>query len=903
MRSSSSMENCSSCGAGLAENSRFCSICGRPARPEDTATRTVAASSLTSSSSSRSSSDGRFLPGATLAGRYRIIALLGRGGMGEVYRADDLTLGQPVALKFLPAAVASNPSALDRFRNEVRTARRVSHPNVCRVYDLGEVDGHIFLSMEYVDGEDLGSLLRRIGRLPSDKALEIARKLCAGLAAAHEKGVLHRDLKPANVMLDGRGQAMLTDFGLAGLADQIEGAEVRNGTPAYMAPEQLSGKEVTVKSDLYSLGLVMYEILTGKRPFEADTLDGLERARRDSAISNPSTLVKDLDPRVERVIMRCLESDPQKRPASALAIAASLPGGDPLGEALAAGETPSPEMVAAAGEGTALAPRIAIALFAAILIGLIAQAMMSQRLSALERMRLDYSPEVLKQKARDLIQKLGYTERPADEASELGWDQAQTNYAESRGNARWDQILNGPPTLLRLVYRQSNYPLVAAEFHNSRLTPGIVTQGEASGDPSPIMSGMISVSLDMQGRLTRFSAVPPQIEKQTGSAAFDWNRLFEAAQLDLKNFQPAQPEWTFIGTSDQRAAWTGVWPDTDWPLRIEAASFHGKPTAFVLIGPWTTAPRMPPRDPPLRAQFPSMIPAGIALVLLCVGPWLAWRNVKAGRTDQKGAARLAHFIFWIEMTIWLLRAHFAASLGTFWNLYVALAASVFYALATWTLYVALEPYARRRWPQALISSTALLSGGYRDSVVGRDVLFGLALGVLWTVLDRVTDVIAQAHGLLPNFGNTAYLNGTRSMLGQLALLIPTGIENSLAFFLILFLLRVLLRKEWLAAAAFALIFSAQIYFRTSGPGAIYAGLELLIIFAVAAIVVMRFGLLALFVGLVIIDLVSGLQVPSNPSLWYFSDTLGVTLAMFGLAIWAFRVSMGGRRLLNPDLFG
>ena len=184
---------------------------------------------------SKTGDESRFLPGALLAARYRIVALLGRGGMGEVYRADDLTLSQQVALKFLPEAVAGNPDALARFRNEVRVARQVSHPNVCRMYDVGEVEGHVFLSMEYVDGEDLGSLLRRIGRLPADKALEIARRLCAGLAAAHEKGVLHRDLKPANVMLDGRGQVLLTDFGLAGLAGRIEGAEVRNGTPAYMA--------------------------------------------------------------------------------------------------------------------------------------------------------------------------------------------------------------------------------------------------------------------------------------------------------------------------------------------------------------------------------------------------------------------------------------------------------------------------------------------------------------------------------------------------------------------------------------------------------------------------------------------------------------------------------------------
>ena len=150
------------------------------------------------------------------------------------------------------------------------------------------MEGLYFLSMEYVDGEDLGSLLRRIGRLPTDKALEIARKLCAGLAAAHEKGVLHRDLKPANVMLDARGQVLLTDFGLAGLAGEIEGAEVRNGTPAYMAPEQLAGEEVTVKSDIYALGLVLYEIFTGKLPFESDTLAGLMRAQRESVPVSPS---------------------------------------------------------------------------------------------------------------------------------------------------------------------------------------------------------------------------------------------------------------------------------------------------------------------------------------------------------------------------------------------------------------------------------------------------------------------------------------------------------------------------------------------------------------------------------------------------------------------------------------
>src|SRR5207244_3430404 len=219
-----------------------------------------------------SEDEGRFLPGTLLGGRYRILTLLGRGGMGEVYRAMDLTLGQSVALKFLPEEAVSNQRLLERFHGEVRVARLVSHPNVCRVYDIGQIGGMPFISMEYVDGEDLASLLTRIGRLPADKAVEAARRLCSGLAAAHDRGVIHRDLKPQNIMMNKRGEVVIMDFGLAAIADHLTGAEVRNGTPAYMSPEQLKGETVTPKSDIYALGLVLYEIFTGKRPYDAESL-------------------------------------------------------------------------------------------------------------------------------------------------------------------------------------------------------------------------------------------------------------------------------------------------------------------------------------------------------------------------------------------------------------------------------------------------------------------------------------------------------------------------------------------------------------------------------------------------------------------------------------------------------
>src|SRR5437763_7697923 len=156
-------------------------------------------------------SNERFPPGALLASRYRIISRLGKGGMGEVFRADDILLGQAVALKFLPESAKGNINLLTRFYDEVRIARQITHANVCRVYDIGEVEGQPYLSMEYIDGEDLASLLRRIGRLPADKATEFARKMCAGLAAAHAQGVLHRDLKPANIMIDGRGELRIAD--------------------------------------------------------------------------------------------------------------------------------------------------------------------------------------------------------------------------------------------------------------------------------------------------------------------------------------------------------------------------------------------------------------------------------------------------------------------------------------------------------------------------------------------------------------------------------------------------------------------------------------------------------------------------------------------------------------------
>jgi len=405
---------CPSCASEVPEGTRFCGSCRNPIETPTSAPTETSLKSQPPATSHPSFDNARFIPGTVLAKRYRIISLLGRGGMGEVYRADDLKLGQPVALKFLPAAVEKDRTRLDRFLNEVKIARQVAHPNVCRVYDVGEVDGHHLISMEYVGGQDLASLLHQIGRLPEAKATQIARQLCAGLAAAHDQGILHRDLKPANVMIDGRGRVRITDFGLAVLAEAIKPEDVVVGTPAYMAPEQFAGKEVTNRSDLYSLGLVLYELYTGKRAFEGKTAAEIAKLREQSTPTSPSSHVEGLDPAVERVVLRCLENDSSQRPSSALAVAAGLPGGDPLAAALAAGETPSPEMVAAAGGQGTLRPAIATTLLVSGLAGLLLVAYLFGEFSLLGQSQLPKSPQVLADRAQEVTHEFGYEDPPED---------------------------------------------------------------------------------------------------------------------------------------------------------------------------------------------------------------------------------------------------------------------------------------------------------------------------------------------------------------------------------------------------------------------------------------------------------------------------------------------------------
>jgi hypothetical protein len=844
---------------------------------------------------------GRFTPGQIILERYRVVALSGRGGMGEVYRAEDLTLSQVVAIKFLPEALSQDAAALARFHSEVRTARQVSHPNVCRVFDIGEAEGSLFLTMEYVDGEDLASVVRRIGRLSPERATEIARQICAGLAAAHERGVIHRDLKPANVMLDGAGKIRITDFGLASIAASIKGAEARAGTPAYMSPEQLAGREVTTKSDIYSLGLILYEILTGKRVFEATTLPELMKLREQGAITNPSTLVRDLDPLIERVILRCLEIDPEKRPVSALQVAAALPGGDPLAAALAAGETPSPEMVAAAGETEGMKPLLALGLLGLTIVGLIVYLFIAESTRLSNKGVLENPPEVLVARAREILVRLGYGDTPEDSAYFFGIDTYEhVKYIEEHDKTpeRWNALATDRPSPVLFWYRQSPRQMRPEGFYASG-GAGRVT----SFDPPMDKVGMVSVVVDMRGRLVGFQAVPPQRDPPVSAAppapAPDWSPLFVAAGLDTASFHSAAPEWTPLAWGDARAAWTGSFAGYEnIPVRIEAASYRGKPIYFDLIYPWTEPDRSTPYLPALSQKIWTVTLCFFFFAVLIGGVLIARHNLLLGRVDGRGAFRLGSFIFVVFLAMWALRAHHIAALDEIDLFVIALGWGLLAAGLVTLLYLALEPYVRRKEPQTLISWSRLLSGKFRDPLVGHDLLVGSLYGVALVIMEVSDNLILPLLKKLPpvpNIGHTETLLGVRAAIGLLLAYVFFWIVYALGIFFVVFLLRLALRKDWLAGIAAVILFSIP---SLNDESPILSFLMAVLIWVSILLVLKRFGLLAMVTGLVVQNVLILFPVTTHFSRWYAAPGLTGLAFIAALAFYGFHTARAGQPIFS-----
>lgn len=839
---------------------------------------------------------GRFQPGERLGSRYRIVARLGKGGMGEVYRADDLELGQSVALKFLPERVVADESWLRRFRNEVRTARQVAHPNVCRIYDIGQEDGHVFLTMEYVEGEDLSGVLRRLGRPSPEKAIEIARQICLGLAAAHDAKILHRDLKPANIMIDDRGRVRITDFGLAGFLDELDGIEARAGTPAYMAPEQLADGAVSVRSDIYALGLVLHKLFTGERVFDTNDVKELKRRRSNASITKLSSQSEGIDQSVARVIERCLEEDPGQRPMSVYQVLAALPGGDPLAAALAAGDTPSPQMLAEAGETGGLNHSVAVALLVAFVgFALLSMWLVDQN-APVNQLPREKPPAVLRDRALTILHDFGYTKPPGDIAGWFAYDLAPAVHVARHIDRPdpWAPLKGADLPLLRFELRTSPDQMVRLSW-----SPQISWTRPPFEQP-----GMTRLTLDSRGNLLRFEAVPGEhtdgASASGGAASMsgaetDWTTMFDAAGLDVSGFTPIDPDFVPTVHCDHLSAWSGAWPGAPQiPLDVHAGLQNGRLVYMQLKAPWHVSGGQRGGFEPL--PLIAAVIVGLALLLMM-------RNLRTGRADRVGAFRLALFVFAITMARWLCTAHHVESMKEFDLLFRAFGVSCGLAVLTWAMYLALEPYARRYWAESLISWARMLSGRLRDPRVGRDLLIGATAGAALLCVPYAPwgsppdDFSPPVSAMI---GRVDILLGGRYLLGELSDIIISALPAACGLLLLLLVFRLVFRQTLLAAAAFALFYVALVtlmFGSLTVPGVVTG----LVMGAAFSFIVVRFGFLAVIAMIVAWDGIERFASALDFGQWYAGQLWIGPLFVFALALYGFWTSLAGRPLFKDSL--
>lgn len=889
----------------------------------------------------------RFPPGTMLASRYRIIARLGHGGMGEVYRADDLELGASVALKFLPMAVATDPLRLDRMRAEVRLARQVSHPNVCRVYDIvfGEVSlaGSVgsnadnagttsvssptrvgesrvaFLTMEYIDGENLQGLLGRIGLLPKEKAIDVSRQLCFALAAVHEQGIVHRDLKPANIMIDGRGRARLTDFGIADLGQSLAQGSGVAGTPAYMSPEQAAGEPPTKRSDIYSLGLVLYEIFTGHAAVEADTLADVRRVHSSGSMTSPSRFVDDLDPTVERAILRCLEASPADRPNSALALAAALPGGDPIQAALAAGETPSPEMVAESGRSAGLSLRTATICLAACLLCAVAVMALQDRTALHRIVSMPNSSEVMISKSREILKSLGFSGEPKNWAGGwlrdgAAWSKFVSLPATSKPASDTDPDVAGSkpagrlsPQEQRQFLRDGSVPFMNFWYRQSpdSLSPALIWQPRTMlNSPPDESAGAITMILDPAGRLLVLRVVPEvmldEAESKNAGKPMDWGPVFKHAGLDFDAFEATTPVRTPPRFGDSRLAWVerrgfeslGVFG----PRRVEATSLGGRPVNFrVYLSHEVPESGLRSLEVPRRVTIVEEISnllffGGIVFAIV-----LGVVHLRRNRGDRRGAIRLATCAGLAQLLGMALAPDRLGAVFSSELLNRPVGRAMWVAGFCWVLYMAIEPPMRRIRPQALVSWVRLLSGKWRDPLVGRDVLLGatFAFGMSFVLM------IGTLIGSMVQGVSASIMTNLDSLMGPRQLL-AFGLSGVVAMLALSFFgafgfvgLCLLLKRVWLASVV-VLIVVAVPFLPTLAVDPVAVVINLTIV-AALLVVLQRSGVLGLLAAASTLQLVLTTPLTLDLSSWQGGLAIFGMAIPLSLAVYGYRVTISGAK--------
>jgi serine/threonine-protein kinase len=805
--------------------------------------------------------DARFAPGQIFASRYRVVNLLGRGAMGEVYRAEDLKLGQSVALKLMSPSARGQAQRLERFVAEVRLARGIAHPHVCRVYDIGEGDGWHYLSMELVDGETLASLLARIGRLPGEKALDIARELCAGLAAAHAHGVLHRDLKPSNIMIDGRGHVKIMDFGLAISMNAPPPSEIV-GTPAYMAPEQLRGEPLTERSDVFALGLVLYEIFTGRSLFAGWTADRRLLAPGETP---PVVFGPEVDARIGRAIAACLSADGSVRPATALSIAAALPGGDPLTSTPGGGRLLPPEIVAASGAHAALRPSLAWTLLLSAAAGALMLAA-NPHLINFGPSEVPKPPAVLAERARAILAAAGHTTTPVDRAQ---WFAAGTTATGARA--------------VRFFYRESPRPLVPAQMFRM----------VSSADPPADVPGMAAVTLDPSGRLLALSRIEDRAAPSVDvPSEIDWAPLFAAADLDERDFERGDVRSGPLVPQDNLVAWTARASDTR-STRVTAASFLGRPVYFQVdeLPEVTIANSRDAFATGRNATGEAVLWAFIAVGFL-VGGIYARRNLRRGDSDRAGGRRLALFIVVGAVLSAVLSAHHVPVGPTELGLVLSVTGwGLVWGGFAWLAYLSLEPHIRRWRPGALVSWTRVLSGRVRDPLVGRDVLIGVFTGVCLVGATALkTHMIGTSTPTEFSFLALDSLASGRVLLSRLVFGALDGVQFSLSGLALLALVRRAVGRTWVAAA---IVIACVLPLLPGGIQGVES-LPFLIVPAVGSLFVMlRVGLLAHAVSLVTSRWLVASPLVLHDA-WYLPSSTATLLLVLAVALYGFYQSLDGR---------
>ncbi|MCX6901951.1 MAG: protein kinase [Verrucomicrobia bacterium] len=700
----------------------------------------------------------------------------------------------------------------------------------------------------------------------------------------------------------------ITDFGIAAFTGQIQGKEVRAGTPSHMAPEQLAGTEVTVRSDLYSLGLVLYELFTGKKAIDGTSLTQIERAHQRGTPPTPANHVRDLDPQVERIILRCLEPDPKNRPRSAMAVAAALPGTNLIAEAIAAGDTPSPELLAEAGESGALRPWVAIACWIGVVAALAGAFVIKDRTSLLRFIPALKPPEVLAERAEQIIQRLAYTNAPADKAFWFREEYGPLSYLTNLPAAvdRLKQLASGKPAPVVFRYRSSPREMKPVE------APFDIHSRVSDSQPSFTEPGMRRATLDPQGRLLGFSIVPGRSHAPGDSSKeADWSVPFAEAELAMTNFTPVAVNRTPEFYCDRVAAWTGAYPG--WPgqtLRVEAGSVAGKPVFFSLIGPWRGAPVETPSrsnaDRPLLIDRVVWI-GFLSMIVLVVAAafYLARRNLLTGRGDRIGARRLGLFVFALGMGEFLCRAHSPGYHSVFSSLVIQMGAG----FGAWILYLSIEPYARRYWPHTVVSWSRLWSGRWRDPSVGRDVLIGCLAGLAWLLLLQAVEFAPKSWtGRDPSdpylTGNLDLFLGGRHVVGHILGNYGLGLAGfSLIYFLFFLLVRILVRRDWImywvSLAGHGAFYSAALIY-SEPPASWLHWIALLTLAAILAIVPVRFGLLA-FVAMRVSFYGLSSSLPFDSSAWWAGTALIDPMLVFALATYGCWVAMAGKRLFKEEV--